>query len=737
MIKRCFFTLLIVMFGVISLMAQTPDSTKMKKVKDKEIYEKEGDGNFEKVDGDLYEMDLSALLNMEVSTVSKKAQNINEAPAIIEAYTAEQIEEMGFENLYELLGSIAGIEIMETYYGYTDVQFRGILQSHYNNKANLLLNGQPLFDQVVSCYYLEQIPMASIQRIEIIRGPGGVLYGTNAYAGVINIVTKTADDIKDGENGSVTIKYGSFNTKNIRISAAKKVDDFSFSFASEFNDSDGFNKQVDWDEDDVHPDSALIGSSFGSRTMGYYPDDPDAYENDYFNTVSSMSYKDITLNMNYFHNQKDKFGLIPTLVSTGERTLEGFGANLKYDKELNEKMLISALVWYDQISKEERVNKYAPVIRAPGNPEAQDYEGKKMGFQGEYAFSNDKLSILSGIGFEQANSEPYYWYYADSLEQLVDNIATNAYTEKKHTNDIWVFSQGTYKLNKKINAMLGARYNVNQEAGGIYIPNAGLVFLPTEKLSFKLLYGMGYRNPSFFEKYVRTVNVLAGDVNLETETVNNFDFGIDYSFDKYSIRLNAFYMITANEIVRIGLDSLSMVDLNNEEGFGSGAMVWSKGSKYVNNIDGNTYQGVEFSFQGYPHKMFSFRGNLSYKQGKSNTDNSEITEFAPITANLSLTFKPYKGLFFNTSLQYIGNREIHYKPTYPWQKWTEDDFTIDAYTLLNASIGYKFQNGLKLSVIGKNLTDTEYFYPEYIRKGIPYIPGGPGRAMYVELKYRF
>ena len=90
----------------------------------------------------------------------------------------------------------------------------------------------------------------------------------------------------------------------------------------------------------------------------------------------------------------------------------------------------------------------------------------------------------------------------------------------------------------------------------------------------------------------------------------------------------------------------------------------------------------------------------------------------------------------SANLQYIGEREIHYKAMYPWNAWPEGDYTEDAYTLLNAKVSYLPIENLTLSLIGKNLMDTQYNYPEYIRKAIPYIPGGPGRAIYISLEYR-
>lgn len=684
---------------------------------------------------DLMDMSLEEILDTKVVTASKTAQSIGEAPAIIDVYTSKQISEMGIDNLYELLSMLAGIEIMETYYGYTDVQFRGILQTHYNNNSSLLLNGQPLYDQVVSCYYLEQIPVSSIQRIEVIRGPGGVLYGTNSFAGVINVITKKGKEI-DGTIAS--FKAGTFNTKNVQFSTGKAIGELDLFFSGEFNESDGYVKTVEWDEDDVSFNSGE-GNSGGSRQLGYYTDDKDAYENDYVNFFTSVGYKGFTLNAVYFENEKDKFGIIPTMVSTGERRLRGFGGNLRYSASLlNKKLDFTGVVWYDQIRKQERVNWYPPVFRAPGQPDDQDYGGNKTGGQVEFRFSvSEKINILGGGGFESSHADPYYFFLADTSGDVQDEPA-NVYTDPKDTRDIWGFLQASVRAAKSFNLLAGCRYNSNDQAGSAFVPSFGVVCTPAQNLSLKVLYGSGFRNPSFFEKYVRTVNILAGDINLVPETINTLDVGVDYTFSKYSVRLNGFYTTTDNMMGRRTLTAEDLSALNAEPGFGTGNKTWTKGAMYENG-KGKSYKGVEFSIQGAPSASFTFRGNLSYKTGKDE-DGNELMYFSPLLANIHSTVRLSDAVRFFVTFQYVGKRKGNYAAMYPWNSWPSasaggTDYTIDAYTLLNVGCSVKLHEGFTLSVLGKNILNTEYTYPEYIRHAIPYIPGGPGRAVYGVVSY--
>jgi outer membrane receptor protein involved in Fe transport len=689
-----------------------------------------------------YEMSIEELISINVVTASPFGQTVSEACAIIDVYTDEQIRDLGADNLYEFLSFLPGVEVMETYYGYTDVQFRGILQSHYNNKSSLLVNGQPLYDAIVSSYYLEQIPLSAVKQVEIIRGPGGVLYGTNAYAGVINILTKDGQSLDGAE---VHFKGGSFATRKVSIALGQHDNEFDFFLSGEYMDSDGYKKRIMWDEDDSSPlTGSLSLSETGDRTLGLYPDDRKAYENDYATLFTSLGYRDFKVNAMLFENSKDKFGLIPTLASTGERSLRGGSVNLRYDKPFyKDRMELKAIVWHDRIRKEERINSYPPSIWADGVPHDQQYAGRKSGFQTQLAYKvSNQLGLLYGLGLERSCSDPYLFLITDSLSadgQPLQNSAANAFSQKQCARDLWSFLQVSIHPFDKLYFQAGGRVNNNEQAGTITVPSLGAVYRPTNRLAVKCILGSGFRNPSFFEKYARTVNVLAGDTKLEPEKIKTIDFGIDFNTTVVSLRANGFYATTDNLIVRRPLTASEFTGLNNEPGYGSEDMEWSRGYVYYN-AKGCNYQGVELSFRSIPKPGMSIQGNFTYKTGED-SDGNGLEYFAPYHANLAVRLSPAKFIGLALTAQYVAEREGNYAATSPWQAWSTaetggTDYTLEAYTLLNARVAFRPDGPMELSLIVKNLLNEEYVFPEYIRRSIPYIPGGPERSMFVEVGYR-
>jgi len=686
-----------------------------------------------------FEMNLEELTSIPVVTASTFRQTVSEACAIIDVYTGEQIKHLGVDNLYEFLSHLPGIEVVETYYGYTDVQFRGVLQTHYNNKSSLLVNGQPQYDAIVSSYYLEQIPLSAIKQVEVIRGPGGVLYGTNAFAGVINILTK---DGKSVDGATAYLKGGSFATRNVSLALGKEVDGIDFFLSGDYMDSDGYRKRVIWDEDDPYPEFGLAAES-GDRTLGAYPDDRNSYENDYANFFTSIGYRSFKVNASFFENRKDKFGIIPTLASTGERSLRGGGINIRYVTTFNkERMELRSIAWHDRIDKNERIDSYPPSEWAEGVPHNQTYGGHKSGFQGQVSYALTKrIGFLGGTGFEQSHANPYVFLFVDSLSpdgEPVRNEAANAIPEPRNTSDFWSFLQISAQVFDKLYFQAGGRLNTNEQAGAVLVPSVGAVYRPNDRMSIKCLFGSGFRNPSFFEKYVRTVNVLAGDTDLEPEKIKTIDFGIDYKTSTLSLRANGFYVITDKLVTRRPLTASELAELNSESGYGIDAMNWTGGYIYFN-TKGCTYRGIEFSFSTVPRPGLSVQGNFTYKAGED-SEGTDLQYFAPFHANLATHFSPLKHVSFTLTAQYVAEREGNYGAQSSWQTWATatsggTDYTLDAYTLLNTRVAFRPAAPIELSLFVKNVLNEEYVYPEYIRRSIPFIPGGPQRSVFVEVGY--
>jgi iron complex outermembrane recepter protein len=144
---------------------------------------------------DLTEASLEDLMNIEVTTVSKKEQKLRQAPAAVFVITQEDIRRSGMINLPDLLRMVPGVQSSQVQGGEWAVSARGFNDS-YSNKLLVLVDGRTVYSPINSGVFWDEqdLLLSNIERIEVIRGPGATLWGANAVNGVINVITKSARD---------------------------------------------------------------------------------------------------------------------------------------------------------------------------------------------------------------------------------------------------------------------------------------------------------------------------------------------------------------------------------------------------------------------------------------------------------------------------------------------------------------------------------------------------------------
>ncbi|MBN2196133.1 MAG: TonB-dependent receptor [Polyangiaceae bacterium] len=145
------------------------------------------------------DLDLVKVLNVEVSTATKTAQSIDEAPAIISVVTREDIKRWGYQTVAEVLAHSVGFYLLDDHI-LPDVGVRGMTGGlgAESGTIKVMIDGRSVAYRTTSGNWLgvELIPLGSIQQIEIIRGPASALYGADAFLGVVNIITVKPDKLR-------------------------------------------------------------------------------------------------------------------------------------------------------------------------------------------------------------------------------------------------------------------------------------------------------------------------------------------------------------------------------------------------------------------------------------------------------------------------------------------------------------------------------------------------------------
>jgi iron complex outermembrane receptor protein len=142
---------------------------------------------------DLIKTNLEDLMNMEVTSVSKKEQKLSKAAAAVYVITREDIRRSGATNIPDLLRMAPGVDVARIDSNTWAISIRGF-NTRYSNKVLVLVDGRTVYTPVTSGVFWDQleVPLEDIDRIEVIRGPGGTVWGANAMNGVINIITLNA-----------------------------------------------------------------------------------------------------------------------------------------------------------------------------------------------------------------------------------------------------------------------------------------------------------------------------------------------------------------------------------------------------------------------------------------------------------------------------------------------------------------------------------------------------------------
>ena len=234
---------------------------------------------------ELFDMSLEQLLNQPVVTASRYQQTVQEAPAIITVLTAEQIRHSGATSLYQLLEQVTSFYMTGSHFFANNVSaIRGDLLTHADNHVLILLNGKPLRESYsggINFAIYNAFPILALDRIEVIRGPGSVLYGSNAFSGVINLVTGS----KNGSPAQLGLGHAGFGGVALALTTEQSA--WRAQLAVQLNQQDG------WRFGAVDNNGQYAEIDYGQQNSGIY---------------ASVVYNSWQLDALSLHSEQDFFG---------------------------------------------------------------------------------------------------------------------------------------------------------------------------------------------------------------------------------------------------------------------------------------------------------------------------------------------------------------------------------------------------------------------------------------------
>ncbi|AZZ91817.1 TonB-dependent receptor [Hahella sp. KA22] len=667
-------------------------------------------------DDNLFEDSLWALSPEELgqirvtSIASGTITPLDKAAAVTTVITAEDIAAMGATDIDEVLETVPGLHVGRSFQAYFPIYtFRGISGSDYNPQALLLINGSPLTTLAFGNRYTiwGGMPVKSISRIEVIRGPGSALYGADAFAGVINVITKTGSEMEGTLAGT---RAGSFDTYSAWLLHGGRIGDLQLGVTLEYMDTRGQKEEIKEDfmaliapDDSLAPGEVNLGRQQAEVHM-------------------DMSYKDVTVRVGYQgrYGVETGAGVAQALDPEGEYasdrlTLEFLHTNRDWFENWE---ISTQLTYFFGRQKPTETSVIFPstfvgafpdrVLAEPGYKEehariqlSSIFRGWKdhrirMGigyFWGDLYETTEKKNFLSGLvpnpgGFEDFSDSDEVWL-----------------PEKDRTS-YFLFLQDEWQFTQNWQLTSGVRYDHYSDFGETINPRIALVWATTDTLTTKLLYGRAFRAPSFVELYAISNPVSLGNPDLDPETINSYEFAVSYQpTAKLQYSGNLFYYKIDDFIV---FEDSKAANAGNRKGRG-----WELEASYAVSDE------------------LKMTANYAYQRATDEETGKDVGDAPNYQAYGRIDYKIVPNTSVSTQINWIGEQKrADGDGRDPVSDYATVDFTVRRKAL---------EERLEMALSVRNVFDREAYAPSTSRPMVA-IPGDlplEGRSLYGEVSYRF
>ncbi len=491
------------------------------------------------------EEDLMLLYEDEemISIATGTYKPIHLAPSVAHVITAEDIKTSGATKLDQVLEMVPGIHVSLSTVNRLNYVYsiRGI-HTGQNPQALILMNGHPFRSASSGArpngfHY----PVENIERIEVMRGPGSAVYGADAFAGVINIITKDADSLAGLSAGA---RSGSFGSQSVWLQNGQTLNDWDVAFSFEYLDSDGDDERI------INSDAQTGLDAIFTTNASLAPGTLDTrYE--VLNTQLEMlrdEWKVLLWNWQLKDGGNgagggqalDPMGHLEnnTLMLDVEYNNPNYSDNWGLKSNLN----------YHRLDEHGYMNIYPAganigfgvlangLIGNPGGV-TQDLSYEVVGFY--KALQNHQLRFSAGvIHSEMETKETKNFGSGVTLGTLTDVSGTpNIFMPNSKRNIAFVSAQDEWRLASDWELTAGIRYDDYSDFGNTTNPRLALVWATDYNLTSKLLYGRAFRAPSFGELHYINNPVTLGNKNVQPETIDTLELAFDYrpNFDVHTM----------------------------------------------------------------------------------------------------------------------------------------------------------------------------------------------------------
>lgn len=677
---------------------------------------------------DFFDIPLEDLLDMEVTTASKKGQKLSEAPAVIDVITSRDIILHNYQSVGEALNALPGVFVTTDHVN-QNVSFRGINSGRNGQSQTIkvMIDGQSVAFRPTAGNFLgeELIPMTLIDRIEVIRGPASTLYGANAFLGVVNIITKKAEE---KSHFNYTYSFGNIAENKHEVSGYFSRNKFSmvYGFKSAKMDRSGLTLPFSTNELRLNLLSNLTKDPYQNETTNDLEKPFSLFLNMKQETKGGSFYV-----QGSFQEQNSAGRFIENNPINNETQIAVRNGNVRAGYKLLAADSLLTVNLYTNFSRGEYKNNYLfDLSEDPdrGYQVRPELSYNSWDFAGEigYALANKKINVLVGAdqSIDKYNLMSYTKYDKDTRHSL-DEVRAEGEDDFKN---LGVYGQLIGYFLEKGTFAAGIRYDDHYIYGEELNYRLVTSYSVTENFYFKLLYGTSFRAPTPTQLFSPSVPYtpyggLVGNEKLSPEKIKTYEISLGYLHaEHFSIQLNGYYN-DASEIITIK-ESASTLKPRNQ-----------------NTI---TTMGGELSVKASLDPIL-LSANVSYQQSEVDAYFEEDRYLYMFPELMVKGMFEYRGEHFSTAIsgKYIGdfyasqnniNSNLVYgKSTrYKLGDYAVFDFNISSENLLPYFLPeHSTSSAIYLSASVKNVLDQFYLYPGFNKYDVPTL----GRQFLLSLKF--
>ncbi len=614
---------------------------------------------------ELKALSLEQLANMEVSIASRTPQSVEKTAAAVFVITSEDIRRSSATNIPELLRMVPGINVAQIDGSHWAVSSRGF-NGRFANKLLVLMDGRAVYSPLFSGVYwnAQDTLLEDIERIEVIRGPGASVWGANAVNGVINIITRSAEDT---QGNLLSVSGGDPKTARIGFRHGGAINnDMDYRVYAKFRKNRKFS--------DTKTNKA--NDDWSSRRMGFRMDGLLTADDDF------------TLQGDIYKNRTSETALYPDPLlgqKQVDQTLDDQGGNIlarwKHSLENADQTILQ--IYYDYQHTDEADNKRHTV---------------DVDFQYHFApYGQHKVTL--GLGYRRNKDKikgiaEYLTYIPE--HEIQENY--NAFIQDEiQISEHWIFT-------------LGSKFEDNEYTGSEIQPSARLLWQPQENHAVWMSVSKASRTPSRAEtsilghqEYIpanpplQPVPVLLtgiGNPDQKSESLIAYELGYRfYIAEQFSFDISGFYNDYSD------LRTIEARSLN----YSHFPFYVEQPVYFDNNAKGHTW-GAEIALDWRFAEQWRLQMAYSYLEMDLQLDNNASGTDISISAAEDASPKQQLSL------------RLDFDPAYNWETdlWLRyNDSVIQGedipdYWALDARIAWLVNKQLSLSLVGQNIFDPSH-----------------------------